>query len=169
MGKHLKGFIDCWSRAFPTDQKRMTTSHHDEQVLNSSSQHAPLLLLFLFPTRLSLIFLRSRDCHFITTQKYNMASSQQDGWEGNIYVLTTTRITIVFGLTYLVRSCYQLYRMMRAPDDGTAVANRGRSCWSCFDHAGDPLLIESSDRNRRREHWSRAWPQWLLLRKRCGF
>ncbi|CAD6592931.1 MAG: hypothetical protein ASARMPREDX12_007127 [Alectoria sarmentosa] len=45
--------------------------------------------------------------------------SQQDNWENNIYLLTTTRILMALGLTFLVRSVYQLYQRMRTPSRST--------------------------------------------------
>ena len=34
----------------------------------------------------------------------------QSAWENNVYVLTTTRILVVVGVTYLFRSLYQWAR-----------------------------------------------------------
>lgn len=35
---------------------------------------------------------------------------QQSAWEDNVYVLTTTRILVIVGVTYLVRNLYQWAR-----------------------------------------------------------
>ena len=40
--------------------------------------------------------------------------SQQDNWQNNIYILSTTRVLMVIGLTFLIRSSYQLYQRMRS-------------------------------------------------------
>ena len=39
-----------------------------------------------------------------------LALQQQSGWENNVYVLTTTRILVIVGVTYLFRSLYQWAR-----------------------------------------------------------
>lgn len=39
-----------------------------------------------------------------------LALQQQSAWENNVYVLTTTRILVIVGVTYLVRSLYQWAR-----------------------------------------------------------
>ncbi|KAK0508806.1 hypothetical protein JMJ35_009082 [Cladonia borealis] len=46
-----------------------------------------------------------------------LAIQQQSDWENNIYVLTTTRILVIVGVTYLFRSLYQWARplMERLP------------------------------------------------------
>lgn len=59
-----------------------------------------------------------------------MTSYQQASWETNTYVVTTTRILVVFGLTYLVKSSYQLFRMLRATANGTVTSERSEYQWS---------------------------------------
>ena len=46
-----------------------------------------------------------------------LALQQQSDWENNVYVLTTTRILVIVGVTYLFRSLYQWARplMERLP------------------------------------------------------
>lgn len=51
-------------------------------------------------------------------------SSQEDNWQNNIYILSTTRVFMVLGLTYLIKISYQLYKTTRASDDSTLVSNR---------------------------------------------
>ncbi len=52
---------------------------------------------------------------------------QQDMWNDNVYVLTTTRILIVIGVSYLLRSLFQLIKWSCISD--VAVA---RHCQSPF-------------------------------------
>ena len=40
--------------------------------------------------------------------------SQQDSWQNNIYILSTTRVVMIIGLTLLIRSSYQLYQRKRS-------------------------------------------------------
>ena len=39
-----------------------------------------------------------------------LALQQQSDWENNVYVLTTTRILVIVGVSYLFRSLYQWAR-----------------------------------------------------------
>ena len=41
-------------------------------------------------------------------------ASQQGSWENNVYFLTTTRVLMVLGLTFFIRSVYQLVQRMRS-------------------------------------------------------
>lgn len=61
-----------------------------------------------------------------------MTSSQDTDWMSNIYVLTTTRILGVFGVTYLIKVSYQLYKTTRASDDRAVISGRSRSYPSPF-------------------------------------
>ena len=61
-----------------------------------------------------------------------MTSSQNANWESNIYVLTTTRILGVFGVTYLIKVSYHLYKTIRASSHTTTISGRSRSYPSPF-------------------------------------
>ena len=47
---------------------------------------------------------------------------QSNGWGSNIYVVTVTRILVVVGATYLIRSVYQYITRLRLPNDGNHIA-----------------------------------------------
>ena len=47
--------------------------------------------------------------------------AQQSGWEKNIYVLTTTRIFVIAGVVYLLRSLYYLIARYSGPAIGTTL------------------------------------------------
>ena len=53
-------------------------------------------------------------------------SSQQAEWGENVNILSTTRLHLVFGLTVLVMSSFQLYRSIRTSDESynAVVADR---------------------------------------------
>lgn len=50
--------------------------------------------------------------------------SQQpsNDWDSNVYVVTVTRILVVVGATYLIRSMYQYTTRLRLPNDGNRIA-----------------------------------------------
>ena len=50
--------------------------------------------------------------------------SQQGSWENNVYFLTTTRILMALGLTFLIRSVYQLFQRMRSADGNGGAAGK---------------------------------------------
>lgn len=41
-------------------------------------------------------------------------TSQQANWENNVYILSTTRVLMAVGVTFLIRSIYQLCQSMRS-------------------------------------------------------
>ena len=43
-------------------------------------------------------------------------------WDSNIYVVTVTRILVVVGMTYLIRSVYQYVTRLRSPNNGNSIA-----------------------------------------------
>ena len=50
--------------------------------------------------------------------------AQRDNWENNVYTLTTTRVLMALGLTFLVKSVYQLFQRMRTADDNAGAHGR---------------------------------------------
>lgn len=58
---------------------------------------------------------------------------QQDNWDNNIYVISTTRVLIALGLTFLIRSVYQLFQRMRSAGANAGAAGMSRApahcCW----------------------------------------
>ena len=56
-----------------------------------------------------------------------MTSSEQASWETNTYVVTTTRIFVVLGLTYLIKISYQVYRRLRTSNGSTVIHDRSES------------------------------------------
>ena len=92
-------------------------------------------------------------------------SSQQASWETNAYVVATTRVFVVFGLAYMAKNSYQLYRRLRASNGGTVIQDRSKSHSSFLSMTWRPCADRMpSDRSRRSEHWFRTCAQWLLLR-----
>ncbi|KAM0799852.1 hypothetical protein BDR22DRAFT_890124 [Usnea florida] len=43
--------------------------------------------------------------------------SQQDSWQSNVYVISTTRVLVAIGGTFLIRSAYHLFQRMRSSGD----------------------------------------------------
>lgn len=46
---------------------------------------------------------------------------QSNDWDSNIYVVTVTRILVVVGVTYLIRSVYLYITRLRLPNDGNSI------------------------------------------------
>ena len=59
-------------------------------------------------------------------------SSHQDNWENNVYLLATTRVLVALGLTFLVRSVYQLYQRMQTPSRSTGAPGKSRASSCCW-------------------------------------
>ena len=51
------------------------------------------------------------------------SQQQSNDWDSNIYVVTVTRILVVMGANYLIRSVYQHITRLRVPNDGNRIAN----------------------------------------------
>ena len=66
-------------------------------------------------------------------------TSQQDNWQNNIYILSTTRVLMALGLTFLIRSLYQLCQSMRVAGGNAGAPGKSRAsvCWTdkVTDHA----------------------------------
>lgn len=58
--------------------------------------------------------------------------SQQDSWEDNVYFVTTTRVLMAFGLTFLVRSVCQLYQRMRSAGGDAGATGKSHTLSSCW-------------------------------------
>ncbi|KAF6217708.1 hypothetical protein HO133_006535 [Letharia lupina] len=50
---------------------------------------------------------------------------QQDNWDNNIYVVSTTRVLMALGLTFLIRSVCQLFQRMRSAGANAGAAEAG--------------------------------------------
>ena len=70
---------------------------------------------------------------------------QPSNWDNNVYVVTVTRILLIMGATYLIRSVYQYITRLRLPDHGDPIPGRLSS----------DLL--TSNRTRKTLRW------WMLL------
>ena len=64
-----------------------------------------------------------------------MTLSQQASWETSTYVVATTRVFVIFGMTYLVKSSYQLYQRLRSSNSSDSIQNRGES------HSSSPHMM----------------------------
>ena len=52
---------------------------------------------------------------------------QQDDWDNNIYVVSTTRVLMALGLTFLIRSVCQLFQRMRSAGTNAGAAGKSRA------------------------------------------
>ena len=50
------------------------------------------------------------------------SQQQSNDWDSNIYVVTVTRVLVVVGVTYLIRSVYQYVTRLRSPNNGNSIA-----------------------------------------------
>lgn len=62
---------------------------------------------------------------------------QQDDWQNNIYILSTTRVLMALGLTFLIRSLYQLYQSMRAAGGDAGAPGKSRASVCLTDKVTD--------------------------------
>ena len=58
------------------------------------------------------------------------AASEQSSWEESVYVIADTRILVIVGLTYLVRSGYQLWQRIREGRRATNTISHTCKSWS---------------------------------------
>lgn len=59
-------------------------------------------------------------------------TSQHFHWENNLYVLTTTRILVVFGLAYLIKNPHKLYQRLGPFNGSIDVLERSVSSFVVF-------------------------------------
>lgn len=57
--------------------------------------------------------------------------SQPGNWESNLYVVSTTRVLMAFGLAFLIRSVYQLFQRMRSAGGNTNAPGKCRASSCC--------------------------------------
>ena len=67
----------------------------------------------------------------VSTAMDTPTTSQQANWQNNIYILNTTRVLMALGLTFLIRSLYQLYQRMRTAGGHAGASGMYRTsiCW----------------------------------------
>ena len=70
-------------------------------------------------------------------------TSQHFHWENNLYVLTTTRILVMFGLAYLIKSSYKLYQRLGPLIGSLDVLERSVSHSSCFCPDKEPFADQT--------------------------
>ena len=86
-----------------------------------------------------------------------MDPSQQGSWDDNVYFVTTTRIFMALGLTFLVRSVYQLYQRMRSAG-GNAGATGKSHTLTCYWKGTLADCFQWPERVRQLGSTLRLWP-----------